>query len=114
MRLQDRNKIPFYYKRYQFTDDVTVDGYYTGEKEVIYSDPILARGNIAPATGSAQIEQFGTALNYDKVIICEPIAISENDVLYLDTTLDAGPDYIVTRVAKSLNHTAIAVSKICQ
>lgn len=114
MRLQSRNQNSFVYKRYLSTENVVVDGYDTGEKEIIYSDPILAKGNIAPAKGAAQIEQFGTALNYDRVIICEPIAISENDVLYINTTVDQEPDYIVTRVAKSLNHMAIAVSKICQ
>ena len=117
-------------------------GNITGEILNRYSDPIEMTANISPATGSAQEETFGQLDNYDKVIVTTDLncPINEQSVLFIDmepeftevsvnTVSDAdstvlGNDeeestyrlpkfnYIVRRVAKSLNSVSIAVSKV--
>jgi len=120
MRTLNRNKRTFYYSLYVKTEDVTTTGgLKTGEKTVTYSTPIKMTANISPATGLASTEQFGNLDNYDKVILTSDLdcPIDENSVLFIDTdpnysTTAPNFDYIVRRVAKSLNHVSIAVRKV--
>ena len=65
-------------------------------------------------------EQFGALDNYDKVIVTSHMdcPIDENSVLYIDTTpvkvngVWSPHNYVVRRVAKSLNGISIAVRKV--
>ena len=114
----------------------------TGESIVTYSEPVKMLANISPATGMSNTEQFGNLENYDKVIVTDWIdcPIDENSVLFIDKEPEFGesvtidyqesttlfgddtatpvtvqvpiPDYIVRRVAKSLNSISIAVQKV--
>lgn len=78
------------------------------------------RASVSAAQGSAQVEQFGDFTAYDKVIITDNMCcpINENTVIFLDKKpkydRDGNPlyDYIVRRVARSLNLIAYAVSKV--
>lgn len=78
------------------------------------------RDNVSAATGSAQVEQFGNFISYDKVIVTDNLScpIDENTVLFVDKEpeydADGNPlyDYIVRRVAKSLNSISYAISKV--
>lgn len=121
MRLLARNKVKFYYCLYQGNQLIlNEDGSSCGEYKLVYSDPQRALGNISSAQGQAQVEQFGSNLNYDKVIVYEDpnCPIDENTVLFIDKEPefdeDGNPmfDYVVTRVAKSLNSVSYAVSKV--
>ena len=114
----------------------------TGEKIPVYGEAVQMTANISPATGQSNTEQFGNLESYDKVIVTSDMncPIDENSVLFIDkepeygsavtvdyreaTTLygedEATPvtvetpkyDYVVRRVAKSLNSISIAVSKV--
>ena len=114
----------------------------TGENIPIYSEPVAMWANISPASGAAQKEQFGNLESYDKVIAtCDmSCPIDEDSVLFIDTEPsftevtdydlaesdtvlgdeEIAPktykipkyDYIVRRVAKSLNSISIAVRKV--
>lgn len=114
----------------------------TGETQVTYEEAVSVRANISAATGSSQIEQFGNFISYDKVIVTDDvdIPINENTVLFVDkepeykeivigteTVIDEETqqeiqkdvtiklplyDYIVKRVARSLNSVSIAISKV--
>ena len=92
----------------------------TGERILHYSKPICMLANISPASGITQTEQFGNLENYDKVIVTHETdcPIDENTVLFIDKEPEYSVmgtpmyDYTVRRVAKSLNHIAIAVSKV--
>jgi len=114
----------------------------SSENIVVYEDPVQMYANISPATGLSNTEQFGNLENYDKVIVTDDVncPIDENSVLFIDKepeftegiTIDyresdtvlgedtATPitvsipayDYIVLRVAKSLNSVSIAVKKV--
>lgn len=121
MRTLERNKQTFYYAL--FDSDVSAtdpDGNKTGEYIAKYKEPVKMRANISPASGDAQREQFGTMLEYDRVIVTDDIhcPIDENTVLFIDRPPKKKEDgtllydYIVKRVAKSLNTISFAVSKV--
>ena len=87
-------------------------------------------GNVSAAVGSIQNRQFGESESYDKVIVLDnpetPIneysllwvdALPELDndgklVLKEDGTETTPHDYIVKKVARSLNSVSIAISKV--
>ena len=116
MKVAFRNRKKFYYALYQDKVEIVDDkGFKTGEWGTGYSEPVMAKANISPATGNSNTEQFGNLENYDKVIVTHDmdIPIDENSILWvdqLDTTEDH--DYIVQRVAKSLNVVSIAIAKV--
>lgn len=116
MRLVKRNLKPIWYSLYNGRIPVVdVDGYETGETEISYSNPVQIKVNVSPASGQAQSEMFGTLEDYDKVIITDQMAcpINENSVLYVDVVPEGNTyDYIVKRVAKSLNHISYAISRV--
>ena len=135
MRTLLRNKRTFYYCLYKGEEIVRdAEGYESGEKILTYDEAVEMKANISPATGNAQIEQFGSFVSYDKVIVTDDLSvlIDENSVLFVDkepeykevvigTDEDTGEDiivnvplydYIVKRVAKSLNSVSIAISKV--
>ena len=115
-----RNKRKFYYCTYQGKTAITDDyGNYTGEYKLTYSTATSVWGNISPAQGEIQVEQFGNALEYDKVIVLDnpTTPIDENTVLFIDKEpeySDGVPlyDYFVRKVARSLNSVSIAISKV--
>lgn len=114
----------------------------TGERILNYASPVEMYANISQATGQANIEQFGNLENYDKVIVTDDMncPIDENSVLFIDKKPEFSDvtsnnviesntlfgddtviqkaykvpvyDYIVRRVARSLNSISIAVSKV--
>ena len=121
MRTLVRNKKPFYSSFYMgLTNVYDEQGYLTGEKRKAYSEPRKRYGNISPSSGYAQVEQFGSNVSYDKVIILDindDCDINENSVLCIDVepTYKNGElvyDYVVTKVARSLNHISIACKKV--
>lgn len=114
----------------------------TGESILTYAEPVQMYANISQATGQSNTEQFGNLENYDKVIVTHDLncPIDENSVLFIDKAPEYGesvtvdyqesdtlfgndtatpitvsvplPDYIVRRVAKSLNSVSIAIRKV--
>ena len=142
MRTCKRNERPFSYCLYKTQINDTVDewGNLTGEPLIIYEEPVQMSGNISAATGQAQTEQFGNLDSYDRVIVTADMTcpIDEHTVLFIDKEPEFGEDiiigyeettalleeptpiiykpplydYIVKRVAKSLNSISIAVRKV--
>ena len=119
MRNLNRNMRGFYYSLLDSTDTLTDSaGYDTGEPVSVYANPVYAKGNISPSRGEAIQEQFGIDLEYDKVIQLQGIdwPIDENTVLWVDKTPPASFegtwDYVVVRVAVSLNQTSLAVKRV--
>lgn len=120
MKTMERNKTAFWYMTY--ADRVPVTDEYGNEigELVTYNEPVMLRANISPATGSSQVEQFGSLAGYDKVIVTDDVncPIDENSVLFIDKAVkftdDGKPlyDYTVKRVARSLNSVSYAVTKV--
>lgn len=131
MKCMERNKVVFYYalysKRVSILDEYGND---TGEYEVQHGNPVRCSANISAARGETQTRQFGENVSYDKVIVIDDTAspIDEYSILWIDTMpeldengalavdengeLVTPHDYIVKKVAKSLNSVSFAVSKV--
>lgn len=120
MRALRRNKRLIYYCLYAGKVAVVdSDGNETGEQAISYGVPVELYANVSPATGTNDVEQFGNDLDYDKVIVTDDIncPIDEHSVLIVDDEPvyedgNVNFDYIVRRVAKSLNSVSIAISKV--
>lgn len=123
MRCMVRNKRKFYYASYIKTNEITDEyGNKTGEYEVLYSNPTECKGNISGAQGELEIRQFGESVRYDKVIVLDNVdtPIDEYSILWIDNlpllnddgTTNTPHDYIVKKVAPTLNSVAIAISKV--
>ena len=123
MRCLTRNKSTFYYASYiGKTEIIDEYGNATGEYAVSYSNPIKCKGNVSAAQGEMQSRQFGESESYDKVIVLDDRStpIDEYSILWVDTlphlnedgSTDTPHDYVVRRVAKSLNGFAIAIGKV--
>lgn len=131
MRCMARNKVTFFYALYEERTPVEDEyGNLTGEYEVKHGNPTEGKANISAAKGETQTRQFGENESYDKVIVLDSDAppIDEYAVLWVDRTpqLDENGnlvvnekgeiitphDYIVKKVAKSLNVVSLAISKV--
>jgi hypothetical protein len=121
VRTLERNKTSFYYALYLGKEEnIDADGNATGTYTILYSNPVECRGNISASSGSVQVEQFGNDLQYDKVVVLDDVnvPIDENSVLWVDKEVEhdkyGNPvfDYIVKKVARSLNSVSFAISKV--
>lgn len=113
----------FYYATYESKQELKDEyGNNSGEYEVIYSQPIKCKGNISAAQGKMENRQFGDSEIYDKVIVLgnvnTPIDeysrlwVDSSPVIKSDGSTDTPHDYIVKRVARSINGVSIAISKV--
>ena len=123
MRTLLRNKTTFYYASYIKETEITDEyGNGTGEYDITYSNPIKMSGNVSAAQGEIQNRQFGESESYDKVIVLDDknTPIDEYAILWVDTpphlnedgSTDTPHDYIVRKIARSLNGVSIAISKV--
>lgn len=120
MKLMERNLSTIYYCLYKGKEALLDgNGYETGETRISYAEPVSLKCSVSPATGTAQVEMFGNLESYDKVVITDDIdcPIDENTVLFVDKEPefnDGKPvyDYLVRRVARSLNHISYAIGKV--
>jgi len=116
MRSLERNKQTIYYALYE--DKTPIKDEYeneTGEYEILYSSPTPLRINVSAARGENSTRAFGETENYDKVLVTDDLSvpISETSILWIDSLDTEQPhDYIVVRVAKSLNSISFAVRKV--
>lgn len=116
------NEQSFWYALYDSTTAVTDSyGNETGDPKIVYKTPVQMSANISEASGLAGVQPFGTFTDYDKVIMTDwmDCPIDENSVLCVDRepeyTVPGGEliyDYVVRRVAKSLNSVSIAIAKV--
>lgn len=116
MRLLRRNKQLIYYALYEGKEPLRDEyGNETGEYKLFYSDPIPLKLSVSAAKGESSTRQFGELADYDKVIITDDIncPIDEHSILWIDNLDTNKPhDYVVKRVARSLNIISYAVSKV--
>lgn len=131
MRCLARNKGAFFYALHDRQAEINDEyGNATGQYQVIYTDPVKIYGNVSAAQGEIQSRQFGESETYDKVIVLDNpnIPIDEYSILWVDShpqltddghlvINDKGDvatphDYIVKKVARSLNSVSIAISKV--
>ena len=133
MRSIKRNKKPFYYSTLKKKKEVVDEnGFYTGEYELEYSEPLLEYGVISENQGNVKNEMFGNYRDYDKVITIDNLkcTIDENSEIWegnyfpglqvgvnfilgcQDAILKENkrlPNAIVTRVSKTKNVITVAI-----
>lgn len=123
MKCMQRNLTPFYYAQYLGKTELMDEyGNPTGEYDITHGNPIAAKGNISAARGETNTRQFGEDAKYDKVIVLDTpnTPIDEYSVFWIDTlpvidgtgATDTMYDYVVKKVARSINSVSIAVSKV--
>ncbi|MBS6062740.1 MAG: hypothetical protein KH972_02595 [Peptostreptococcaceae bacterium] len=131
MQALKRNKVYFFYALYEGKKPILDEyGNKSGEYEIAYSKPTPCFANISAAKGETQTRQFGETEDYDKIIVLvqKSSQIDTHSVLWIDTQpkLDSDGnlekntkgevitpyDYVVKKIAKSLNSISIAVSKV--
>ena len=131
MRCLARNKRTFFYALHNGqTELIDEYGNATGQYKVSYADPVETKGNISAAQGEMQTRQFGESETYDKVIVLDDpnVPIDEYSILWVDSQpeltvkgqlvtdengeIKTPHDYIVKKVARSLNSVSIAISKV--
>lgn len=123
MKTLNRNKTAFYYALYEGKEHMVDDyGNATGEYDVKYSEPRKFFANISAANGRVDVKLFGANVYYDKVIVGDDTfpQIDEYSILWIDTApvidnegkTETPHDYVVKKIAKSLNSVSVAVSKV--
>ena len=131
MRCLARNKSTFFYALHDGQTEIRDEyGNATGQYSVSYTDPVKMCGNVSAAQGEIESRQFGESETYDKVIVLDnpSTPIDEYSILWVDSRPELSGDghlvlnergevktphdYIVKKVARSLNSVSIAVSKV--
>lgn len=121
MRTLRRNTRTFWYALYLRREPVRdAQGRETLEQRMVYTDPVPARGNISPAQTRQSVQIFGGTGGFDRTIIPEraDLPVDTYSVLWIDRAPydergNAAPyDYVVTKVARSLNGALLAVRRV--
>ena len=108
------NKQLMYYAMFSAYTDITKDGMKTGDKSKTYHQAVSMWANISPSTGTAEMEPFGTDVDYDRIIVTSDMTcpINENSILWIGRDTTEKHNFIVRRVAKSLNSIRYAVKEV--
>ena len=111
----NRNKTPFWYANFlRIEPEFDGDGYETGGQRVVYTDPVKAYANNSPSRGEADPQMFGTDIQYDRVLVMElpALPIDENSILWVGIEPTEPHNYVVKKVADSLNSVAYAIRQV--
>lgn len=116
MRDLKRNTQKVYFKLYLGEQEI-IDQYgnATGSHIPVYSDLMDADLVVSPNKGSADTEQFGSILDYDRTMTTAntSVLIDENSVLWVDGTDTNGPwNYVVKKRAPWKNSIQFAISQV--
>lgn len=122
MNILKRDAKTIYYCNFDGTTQaVDSEGYETGESVTVYTVAEPVEAAVSEPTGRVVNEMFGNDLQYDKVAVLrnnEAQNISESTVFFVDKAPEYDEndapifDYIVRRVAKSHNFTAVALKRV--
>lgn len=116
MRCLQRNKVQVSYANYTGKSKVLdSESRFTGEYTFTYDTPVTIMANVSEATGIVLESPFGIREDYDKVIVYDDpnLDIAETSVLWVDTQDTDDPyDYVVGKIARSLNSITISIKKV--
>lgn len=118
MRLLSRDKVQVSYALFSSKSPITdSEGRKTGEYSIEYSEPVGLMASVSPESGSSRPDLFGTDISYSRVLLTDASCpIDENAIVFVDVTpcRSGGQwnnDYVVSKVATSLNFRAIALRR---
>ena len=119
MKCLKRNKQPLYLYKYLGTTTILDDnGNKTGEYRIMYANPIRVDINISPASGVSELQVFGSDVSYNYIAVTDGVdnVFTESDVISRSNMIDSdgmfGYDYIIRRVAQSLNFVSLALFQV--
>ena len=119
MKCLKRNKQPLYLYKYLGATAILDDnGNKTGEYRIVYANPIRVDINISPASGVSELQVFGSDVSYNYIAVTDGAdnVFTESDVISRSNTIDSdgmfGYDYIIRRVAQSLNFVSLALFQV--
>ncbi len=115
MRTLRRNKRTIHYAVFDKVTAVTdSNGLHTGEYEPSYGTITEAKMYVSPATRKSTLEMFGINGSFDKILITDDMScpITDTSIIWLNAPTTSPNDYVVVRVAKSLNHITYAVTQV--
>ena len=85
----------------------------TLEVENVYGEPQVIMVNYSSNTGQLATETFGNLTEYSRVIsMVGSCPFSEGDVLWIEVATSSKPNYMVKRIADSLNSYLIAIEEM--
>lgn len=108
------NKQRIWYAQQSGHTEIMQDGYKTGNKAKTYTEPVKVWMNVSPQRGNAEFEPFGVNLDYDRTIVTADMncPINEHTVLWIGTTPDQPFNYVVRKVARSINSITYAIKEV--
>lgn len=115
MRGLRRNKTTLYYALYTGKQKMyDHNGMFTGDYEETYGEPVMARMNVAPATGDVDWNPFGISTPYTKVAMTFDLncPISETTKVWIDKDVKEPANYVVMALARSLNNIVYALREV--
>lgn len=115
MRSLMRNRRQIWYANYLREDPaVNAAGKKTGEKIPVYSEPAPLLINVSAATGEATAEAFGTFTDYSRVLCTADVhcPVKESAKIWFDKSVEEPANYVVVRVADSLNGVLYALKEV--
>lgn len=115
MRALERNTQDVYYSNMVGETEVRDEnGFLTGEREQSYGSPIAVKAVVSPRTNSTDVTEFGTFVNYDRVITVyeRELDITETSRIWIDSDTSEPNDYEVERISRHPNCTVVAVAEV--
>lgn len=118
MRALQRNKQPIWYDVLEAVEPIRVvdDGeeLETGEFAYKYSEPAFLLANVSAGTGSMSTSVFGQYTDYTRTIALTgtECPLMEGARVWVEIKTDEPPNYVVVKVAKSLNGWMIALKEL--
>ena len=119
MKCLKRNKQPLYLYKYLGATAILDDnGNKTGEYRIVYANPIRVDINISPASGVSELQVFGSDVSYNYIAVTDGAdnVFTESDVISRSNMIDSdgmfGYEYIIRRVAQSLNFVSLALFQV--
>lgn len=96
----------WYVSPVSYTDSVDTDGFYTGEQEATFNEPIEIRMSLYPSNGQITERIFGKESSFDMVASSTIVSLDEEGLLFLEEpTSDYlnTYDYRISRINSSIN-----------
>lgn len=115
MRCAGRNLQQLYYATYTGVTTTTDEWGNENGQAVSYSEPVALYANISAAKNAEFADIFGINIDYDRVLVLpvREFPIDEHSVLWVDADPKDSPyNYVVRRVSRSVNFTAIAIKRV--
>lgn len=115
MRTAQRNGTKIYYAvclgKLPILDEYGND---TGETTLAYSEIKPFYLSVSAARGTADVEQFGINLNYNKTMVTTDMScpIDEETRLWVGRPITESHNYVVVSVARSINSITYAIREV--